>query len=296
MTWQPTHCKPAQPVTHEVPVVNISTGSMNFVAQGSGPYRGVVIWDHGSGGGGKQSPANMTALGLEYNLADLVNGLVADSWIVGQPPQNGDNQAGGPSGQETAYQATMLADTGLLWTEHEGHRQKHVRSWVDRTFGPWPIVWGGFSVGGWTAAQAAANAAALGIVAAAIHHPGTIWSEIPILTTLFGRDTSGADLTAHFLDACTIPLGICWGTEDQVAGYTTPGSASGVPNGDNLPSSIIDQIAANAASAGVNVTTLVHPTNHELRSTEVGDQSTAGTWLHWFHTVAAPLCPATLTI
>lgn len=259
---------------------------MNFISlPSSTPYRGVVVWCHGSNGGGTAAPTNLNFF-IEIYTLQLVTNLNADGWIVIQPPQPADNPVGGPGNQETAYEATILADTGLLWTAHTLQWWDHIVSWVQSTYGNWPIVVGGYSIGGWLAAVVAANREST-IAGAMIHHAPTVFSELPSLTSLYGQTTTGVDLGVNYLNGCstTTPIGICWGTNDNIVGYTTPAAGP-------LPASNISLIASNATTAGVPITTMSSASYHELTSAEVGTTATAGTWLYWFAQKIDPNCPA----
>ncbi len=245
-----THCLPNGLLgTGELPVCNISAPTMGIynATTGNGNRRGVAVICHPLEPTGVSIPVPIVdggTPGFQSYLLSLATNLATDGWQVIVPAYQEDNYVTNPSAgiyndfnNDTTFGGRYVLST-LHWWDH-------VVDFVQSTYGNWPIIVVGYSEGAYRAMQIAVNKQSTikGFVA---HEPLTVWSNIlPALTTPtnFGViNTSGADISATYLNSVTVPGVVGYGTSDEVvaySGFTTIGSGSGstVVNGTNFSGS-----------------------------------------------------------
>lgn len=283
-----THCLPTGSLgTGELPIPSISVNNVFTLAPSPGSRRGIVVFLHGLGTGANSSPPSAILDHPGGFLPSLVltfcNDLVADGWVVFCPSNPEDDYTStGAAGifndvnNDAGHGARYLSNVVNRWWDH-------VLQYIHTTYGNHPVVAFGFSWGGWTAIQIAANRQS-SIIAYGAHCPVTILSNISQSYTGFvnfaSTNTTGLDATATQLNAVTIPGVVGYGTADVIAGYNSAGTGG-------TPVSNTDAMITAAVGLSQPVTRNSTTDNHTFLSADATYYS--GTY---FSGTIDPLAPA----
>lgn len=236
-----THCLPNGFLgTAELPVCAVAGSSITVFnpPAGVGHRRGIVIYLHGLYTQQQQVPAppGIVASGVTgasggaadtYNALGsvmantLCTNLATDGWVVIAIPAQEDGFTGVPSAgvyldvqNDTGLGARYLASTLHVWD--------HAYRYVQMTYGNWPVVVGGFSLGGWRTMQIVLNRTDR-LAGYFAHQPATYLENAgPGYTpgSNFGLlNWSGLDLSATALNAIPLPGLIGYGTIDTAVFY-----------------------------------------------------------------------------
>lgn len=279
-----THCLPGGSLgTAEISVPNISAANVRTYLP-TGNRRGVLVFMHG---------LSVAPVGVPYDdIVDVVpfgyprtfiDACTSDGWIVIAPNYPEDLQPGYPA---QAIYNDVAVDTGTRHVTTVLHWWDHIVEYIHRTYGAnYPIVDTGISWGGWHAIQIAKNRPS-DIVAYMAILPLTILSKLsnvwsaPVDFT--GLTTTGADATAHYLDAVGKPGYCCYHTDDSVVGN--------YPTQNNVDSA---NLCSNAVGAGQDLTVRSATGGHFFLSADATDA------VAWVQSNSAnrlrALCPRTLT-
>jgi hypothetical protein len=222
-----THCLPNGYLgTNELPVPNISGATITTYNPASGLRRGVIVYHHGlylqslstpypPGG---QFTDNYNLAGSAFNDA-LCKNLASDGWVVLAVPAQEDTYVGVPSAgmqsdvnSDSTYGARYLASTLHTWD--------HIYQYIQQVYGNWPVISGGFSLGGWRSTSIA-QARPQQLVGSFSHQPATVFENVTsgytpgssFATTNF----SGLNDTATELNAITSPALIGYSISDSAA-------------------------------------------------------------------------------
>lgn len=288
-----THCLPTGSLgTGELPVNSITISNTNVSDPGVGNRRGLVVFQHGLPVGVNPQTVfpipvpNLTlSPGLSAQLGDFEAAVVADNWIFWYPPYQEDfysPQANPGSGvlndvnNDTAH-GTRYLNSSVRW-------YKHIQSLALRTYGvnP-PIILAGWSWGANRTLWLAANHVP-GLAGFISHEPLCLPENaiIPAVPGWNAANWSGLDLPSSYLtDAntvSTLPPGIIgYGTNDQIAGYQTPGGS--------LPTNNTDAILTACSNGGLTQITRNTTTDtHEFTGTPQGAGNDAATYAAWIAT------------
>jgi hypothetical protein len=168
--------------------------------------------------------------------ASLVSNLAADGWVVLSVPAQEDTYPLIPSGglyndvaNDSTYGARYLSSTLKTFD--------HIRLYIQQTYGSsWPILVGGFSIGGWRATKIASSRSSQ-VVGVFSHQPASIFETVSNNYTPgynFGLlNWSGLDDVATLLNTCKVPVIIGYSSGDQAV-YTGGNSTAATVNGGGV--------------------------------------------------------------
>lgn len=221
-----THCLPTGALgSNEVNVPNVSDSKMPYMRVNPGSRRGVVVFLHGM--------VTSTTAAVPVQIVDsggyfpglnltFANSLVTDGWVVIQPSFGEDWSLIRPS---QAIWNDINADTGngLRYLTNMLHWWDHVMAWIHTNVGVVPVVLYGGSWGGWHTFQIAKNKTST--IGGYMSRCGaTILSDVSAAFTnpvdFTAINTTGLDVTAHYMDTINLPGHISWGTSDPAVGFT----------------------------------------------------------------------------
>ena len=233
-----THCMPNGFLgTSEVPVPNISGATITTYNPPTGTLRrGVVVFFHGLITGPFQNPVpplGSAAGGAAFLLGDgytafgsvmadtLCRNLAYDGWVVLAVPAPEDNFVSIPASgvyndinNDTGHGSRYLACVLHTWD--------HIYQYIQQTYGNWPVIVAGSSMGGWTALQVAINRTSQ-IVGYMANDVVTMFENVnPAYVpsvAFYNTNCSGLDLGDTALNAVTIPGIVGYGTVDSAAPY-----------------------------------------------------------------------------
>ena len=240
-----THCLPNGVLgLDELPVPNISGQTVTTFLPPAGPgnYRGVIVYYHGLYPAAVQFPIPPSITDVygafgSAMVATLCTNLAYDGWIVICPPAQEDTSAIIPPGSvyldaqnDSGYGARYLASTLHTWD--------HIYEYIQQTYGNWPVVVGGSSIGGTAALEVVAGRAGQ-LVGYFASIPLTIFETlVPSYTpgyTYADLNWSGIDLGPTLLNAITVPGAIQYATADNAVWWggdstlaTVNGGTSGI--------------------------------------------------------------------
>lgn len=279
-----THCLPSEARgATELPVAPINPAMTVVTAPGAGPYRGIVVTAHGlitnRGYLPPQGPQDLTFFGLQVRDATFAADLNADGWIMLNVLTNGDNWS--TTGNVChGISRDINHDDGTRYHQGVRHWWEHIRRYIRRTWGDWPVIAYGGSWGGMHALTTAETpdppTAILAYCPATIQSalPAGLWAGEPL-----PGDTSGADIPTTALNTFTGPSLVAYGTSDPLTGW----SAS------STPPSNADAIITNAQAAGRPCTRLA--THYTLHGFDLTDEAS---FMAWVTSSVDPLAPKVL--
>ena len=243
-----SHCLPnGQLGTNELPVPNISGATITTFNPPTGMLRrGVVVFMRGLYTAAQQYPVppatagagaidGYTAFGSVYNVSFCTN-LANDGWVVLAVIAQEDTFAGVPS---TGVYNDVAADSGygVRYQNSTLHTWDHIVSYIQQTYGNWPIIAAGHSMGGWRATTIA-QARPQTVKAVISHQPVSVFENVPSnLTTPVGFGVinwSGADDVGTELNTINCPALIGYSVNDTVvyfAGNSTVATINGGTTG-----------------------------------------------------------------
>ena len=288
--------------TAELPCCNISGATITVTNPPAGTLRrGVCVMFHGLYLAAQAVPVppalydTYSPFGSLYSLTQAAN-LATDGWVVINVPAPEDAYNGVPG---TGVYNDVAADVnnGGRWLQTNLHAWDHVYQYIQNTYGNWPIMVVGESLGGWRALEIAINRTSQ-IVGYVASQPATIFETVGTLYTTpsnFGLlNWSGADLGPSALNAVTIPGMVQYSTVDTavwwagnttatslVAGTLTLASTTGFEAAGNvlltgLTGGTGRQVLAYTAVAGATLTgcTVVSGSGTIAAGVSVAQQST----------------------
>lgn len=298
-----THClTTGQLGTAELPCCNISGATITVTNPPAGTLRrGVCVFFHGLYLAALAVPTP-PALVDTYSLfgsvysATLTANLATDGWVVLAVPAPEDAYNGVPT---AGVYADVAAESsyGGRWVQTNLHLWDHIYQYIQNTYGNWPIMVTGNSLGGWRSLIMATNRASQ-IVGYAASQPATVFENTGTNYTTpsnFGLlNWSGADLGPSALNAVTIPGLVQYSTADTavwwagnttatslVAGTLTLASTTGFEAAGNvlltgLTGGTGRQVLAYTAVAGATLTgcTVVSGSGTIAAGVSVAQQST----------------------
>jgi hypothetical protein len=218
-----THCLPNGYLgTNELPVPNIS-GATITTYNPSGLRRGVIVLHHGlynttlstplpPGAVASNQDGTYSVFGSLY-VASLCNNLAYDGWVVLLVPGQEDTYAANPS---NGVQADVLADSanGLRYQNSTLHTWDHIYQYIQQTYGNWPIISGGISLGGWRSTTVAQYRPQQ-IVGSFSLQPASVFENLNnYITGWSGINFSGMNDTATELNTITTPSLIGYSSGD----------------------------------------------------------------------------------
>lgn len=230
-----SHCLPnGQLGTNELPVPNISGATITTFNPPTGMLRrGVVVYMHGL----YIPPAISTVVppsalpagpvGDNYNAFASVYGnslctnLANDGWVVLAVIAQEDTFAGVPS---TGVYNDVAADSGygVRYQNSTLRTWDHIVSYIQQTYGDWPIIAAGHSMGGWRATTIAQSRPQT-VKAVISHQPASVFENVPSnLTTPVGFGVinwSGADDVGTELNTINCPALIGYSVNDGAVYY-----------------------------------------------------------------------------
>jgi hypothetical protein len=229
-----SHCLPnGQLGTNELPVPNISGATMTTFNPPTGMLRrGVVVFMHGlyvAAIAAAVPPSTLTGgpVGDNYGAFGSVYGnslctnLANDGWVVLAVTAQEDTFAGVPS---TGVYNDVAADSGygVRYQNSTLRTWDHVVSYIQQTYGDWPIIAAGFSVGGWRATTIA-QARPQTVKAVISHQPASVFENVATIFTPganFGLvNWSGADDVGTELNGISCPALVGYSSGDNAVWY-----------------------------------------------------------------------------
>lgn len=277
--------------TAELPVPNFSdttvSRSVPAGGLGSGNIRGIMVLLHGLQTTTPAVPFPIADISgtLPVKFATFAATLVADGWIVVQPPYQEDRYISTPI---AGLYADVAADAsfGARYVRSTLNCHDHLMQYLAIKYGAaLPVCVFGFSEGAWKAMVIAMNRPST-IKAFGAHCPATLWENVANNFTPgfnFGALTwTGIDLGTSYLAGCTVPGIVGYHTGDTAVGYSASGS----------PVSNTQSIITNAPGTIVGIS---NPdgsaANHEL-STGDANYYSGSTWVAGTGATAPDvLCP-----
>ena len=232
-----SHCLPnGQLGTNELPVPNISGATITTFNPPTGMLRrGVVVFMHGlylttqqytvppSTAAGGAIVDGYGVFGSLYNLS-LCTNLANDGWVVLAVIAQEDTFAGVPStGVYNDVAAEQVAGGyGVRYQNSTLRTWDHIVSYIQQTYGNWPIIAAGHSMGGWRATTIA-QSRPLTVKAVISHQPASVFENISSNFTppvVFGAiNWSGLDDIGTELNGISCPALVGYSTADNAVYY-----------------------------------------------------------------------------
>ena len=216
-----THCLPNGYLgTNELAVPNISAATMTAYNPVSGLRRGVIVYHHGllfttqstPYPAGNQFVDAYSGFGSTFEKTLMAN-LAYDGWVVLVVPAAEDNYPAIPA---NGVQADVLADSanGLRYQNSTLHTWDHVYQYIQQTYGNWPIIAAGTSLGGWRSTTIAQYRPQQ-IVGSFSHQPVSVFENANNYATGFSAlNFSGMDDSATELNNVSGPTLVGYSNND----------------------------------------------------------------------------------
>ena len=268
-----THCLPnGQLGTSELPCCNISGATITVTNPPAGTLRrGVCVMFHGlylTAQAVPVPPALVDAygpFGSVYSLTQAAN-LANDGWVVLNVPAPEDAYNGVPG---TGVYNDVAADVnnGGRWVQTNLHAWDHVYQYIQNTYGNWPIMVVGNSLGGWRALQIAINRTTQ-IVGYVSSEPATIFETVGLTYTTPNDfaviNWSGANIGPTALNTISIPGMVGYSTVDTAVGWGLNTTATSLVAGTLTVASTAGSLSAALGSQRVLLTGLTGGTGRQV--------------------------------
>ena len=258
--------------TAELPCCNISGATITVTNPPAGTLRrGVCVTFHGLYLTAQAVPVppalvdTYSPFGSLYPLSQAAN-LAMDGWVVINVPAPEDAYNGVPG---TGVYNDVAADVnnGGRWVQTNLHAWDHIYQYIQNTYGNWPIMVVGNSLGAWRALEIAINRTSQ-IVGYVSSEPATIFETVgPVYTApndFALINWSGADIGPTALNAVPLLGMVGYSTTDTAVGWGLSTTATSLVAGTLTVPATAGSLSAALGSQRLLLTGLTGGTGRQV--------------------------------